>query len=194
MPKYIKWVDYKAEQQPWLNELMSGLNMETFLFLAQGKTMSLSSLVSMHPHTTQLFLIWALWTFSLEPHFSFWRLLPRLNLSFFLQINSDFFSSSETIPFALFEMQQNNWDYTTNLILTAVLWNCKQWRALCWSPEIYFRLEVQKVLTMKRALKELRQKKKSTFFFAECVSLIAREEKKEKKKKIQARKFSTFKK
>lgn len=52
MPKYIKWVDYKAEQQPWLNELMSGLNMETFLFLAQGKTMSLSSLVSMHPHTT----------------------------------------------------------------------------------------------------------------------------------------------
>lgn len=52
MPKYIKWVEYKAEQQPWLNELMSDLNMEIFLFLAQGKTMSLSPLASMHSHTT----------------------------------------------------------------------------------------------------------------------------------------------
>lgn len=42
---------------------------------------------------------------------------------------------------------------------------------------------------MKRALKELRQKKKSTFFFAECVSLIAREEKKEKKRKSKQENF-----
>lgn len=52
---------------------------------------------------------------------------------------------------------------------------------------MYFRLEVQKIFTMRKALKE--SEKKSTFFFAECVSLIAREEKKTTRKKIQEKKF-----